>query len=175
MILQDLQRFCSTNTKDRQPCRTHHKERSHYQPLLCKVTTSPLLLFRVSFYGLWLFLNNSTIMSLWTASRMACRRSTSSVLRATTTTRRALSTTLKDSYEHILVEKRDKEKVGLITLNRPKALNALCDALFDDLLHASQALNRDESIGCLVLTGSTKGENLCVKTTKRRRRSCVKS
>lgn len=68
-----------------------------------------------------------------------------------------MTTTLKDSYENILVEKRVDEKVGMITLNRPKALNALCDALFDDLLHASRALNQDDSVGCLVLTGSTKG------------------
>ena len=35
------------------------------------------------------------------------------------------------SYEHIIVEKRDA--VGLITLNRPMALNALCAALIQDL------------------------------------------
>jgi len=68
---------------------------------------------------------------------------------------------LKESYDNILVEKRlhednDLAGVGLITLNRPKALNALCDALFEDLLHASKVLNEDESIGCLVITGSEK-------------------
>lgn len=74
---------------------------------------------------------------------------------ATKTWRCISTTTLKDSYEHVLVEKRDK--VGVVTLNRPKALNALCDALFDDLLHASKALDQDDTIGCLVLTGSKKG------------------
>ena len=69
-----------------------------------------------------------------------------------------MSTSLKDSYDHILVEKRDDGKVGLVTLHRPKALNALCDALFDDLLHATRALNQDETVGCLVLTGSQKGK-----------------
>ncbi len=69
---------------------------------------------------------------------------------------------LKESYEYIQVEKRSPGtnvaggSVGLITLHRPKALNALCDALFDDLIHAARALNDDEDVGCLVLTGSTK-------------------
>jgi enoyl-CoA hydratase/carnithine racemase len=62
------------------------------------------------------------------------------------------SATLKDSYEHVQVERIGG--VGLVRLHRPKALNALCDALFADLLHASRALDADESIGCLVLTGS---------------------
>ena len=96
---------------------------------------------------------------------MAWRRSSTSLAAVaatrTMTAQRSLSTTttiLKDSYDHILVEKMNDDKVGVITLHRPKALNALCDALFDDLLHASQALNQDEGIGCMVLTGSTKGK-----------------
>jgi enoyl-CoA hydratase/carnithine racemase len=63
--------------------------------------------------------------------------------------------TLKDSYEFVKVEKKDAA-VALIQLDRPKALNALCDALFDDLIHAATALDRDDDIGCLVLTGSQK-------------------
>lgn len=64
---------------------------------------------------------------------------------------------LRDSYDYVTVEKRgDQNSVGLITLNRPKALNALCDDLFTDLIHASTALDQDDEIGCLVLTGSTK-------------------
>ncbi|KAL7477423.1 hypothetical protein ACHAW6_003229 [Cyclotella cf. meneghiniana] len=70
---------------------------------------------------------------------------------------------LKESYEHILVEKRFPSDatpkgggLGLITLHRPKALNALCDALFDDLIHAVMAFDHDEDIGCVVITGSTK-------------------
>lgn len=61
---------------------------------------------------------------------------------------------LKESYEFVTVEKR--AQVGILTLNRPKALNALCDGLFQDLIHASKALDTDESIGCMVLTGSQK-------------------
>jgi enoyl-CoA hydratase len=62
---------------------------------------------------------------------------------------------LKDSYENILVT-LPADGVGLITLNRPKALNALSDALFEDLLHATSAFDNDPSIGCLILTGSKK-------------------
>ena len=46
--------------------------------------------------------------------------------------------------------------MGVITLHRPKALNALCDALFNDLIHAVMAFDHDENIGCVVITGSTK-------------------
>jgi enoyl-CoA hydratase/carnithine racemase len=65
---------------------------------------------------------------------------------------------LKDSYEYVTVEKLTERDaaVALITLNRPQALNALCDALFEDLIHAATAVDSDDSIGCLVLTGSTK-------------------
>lgn len=69
--------------------------------------------------------------------------------------RRCMFSTLKDSYEYVKVETKENG-VGLITLDRPKALNALCDALFDDLIHAATALDKDDSIGCLVLTGSQK-------------------
>jgi enoyl-CoA hydratase len=47
-------------------------------------------------------------------------------------------------------------KVGIITLNRPKQLNALNDQLMNELGHALQALDADAAIGCIVLTGSEK-------------------
>lgn len=46
--------------------------------------------------------------------------------------------------------------IGLITLNRPKALNALCDALMLDLSNALDELESDKAIGAIVLTGSQK-------------------
>ncbi len=58
------------------------------------------------------------------------------------------------NYENILVERRDR--VGLITLNRPKALNALNDALMDELGGALLAFDADDSIGAMVITGSPK-------------------
>jgi len=57
-------------------------------------------------------------------------------------------------YENILVEQQGK--VGLIRLNRPKALNALNDQLMDELGHALTAFDADEAVGCIVLTGSEK-------------------
>jgi enoyl-CoA hydratase len=58
------------------------------------------------------------------------------------------------SYENILVETRGA--VGLITLNRPKALNALCDALVRELGQALDAFESENAVGAIVLTGSDK-------------------
>jgi len=58
------------------------------------------------------------------------------------------------AYEHIIVETRGR--VGLITLNRPKALNALNDALMDELGEALARFDADEGIGAIVLTGNEK-------------------
>jgi cyclohex-1-ene-1-carboxyl-CoA hydratase len=54
----------------------------------------------------------------------------------------------------ILTESRGR--VGLITLNRPKQLNALNDALMDALGHALLAFDADEAIGAIVITGGAK-------------------
>jgi len=61
-------------------------------------------------------------------------------------------------YRNIRCELRGtgERKVGLITLDRPKALNALDDALMDELGHALRAYDADTGIGCIVLTGSEK-------------------
>ena len=59
------------------------------------------------------------------------------------------------AYE--LIEVRiEAEKVGIITLNRPKALNALNSALMDELGTALKAFDADEAIGCMIITGSEK-------------------
>lgn len=57
-------------------------------------------------------------------------------------------------YENIRVEQRGR--VGLITLDRPKALNALNSALIAELSDVLDAYETDERIGCIVLTGSEK-------------------
>ncbi|PLZ01441.1 enoyl-CoA hydratase [Burkholderia sp. WAC0059] len=57
-------------------------------------------------------------------------------------------------YENILVETRGR--VGLVTLNRPKALNALNDALMDELGTALKDFDADDGIGAIVITGSEK-------------------
>ena len=54
--------------------------------------------------------------------------------------------------ETILVERR--EKVGLITLNRPKALNALNRQLAEEVLEALRAFDADSRVGAIVIAGS---------------------
>jgi enoyl-CoA hydratase len=58
------------------------------------------------------------------------------------------------AYQNILSETRGR--VGLITLNRPKQLNALNDALMDELGDALSKFEADEGIGAIVVTGSDK-------------------
>lgn len=58
------------------------------------------------------------------------------------------------SYENILVETRGN--VGLITLNRPKALNALCVALINEMGDALNQFEADDNIRAIVITGSEK-------------------
>ncbi len=57
-------------------------------------------------------------------------------------------------YEHILTETQDR--VGMITLNRPDALNALCHDLMLEVHAALDSYEADDSIGCILLTGSEK-------------------
>lgn len=65
-----------------------------------------------------------------------------------------MTSPFETAYETILVERR--ERVALITLNRPKALNALNAKVMDELTGALAALDLDSDIGCCVLTGSEK-------------------
>lgn len=58
------------------------------------------------------------------------------------------------SYETILIERDDE--VGLITLNRPEALNAFNAQLMDDLTDALKSFDADDQVGCVVITGSAK-------------------
>uniref|UniRef100_A0A8C5H6C8 Enoyl-CoA hydratase, mitochondrial n=1 Tax=Gouania willdenowi TaxID=441366 RepID=A0A8C5H6C8_GOUWI len=56
---------------------------------------------------------------------------------------------------YIIVEKRgEKSDVGFIQLNRPKALNALCDGLMTEMGNALDAFEADKDIGAIVITGS---------------------
>ncbi|MDE2566293.1 MAG: enoyl-CoA hydratase [Burkholderiales bacterium] len=63
-----------------------------------------------------------------------------------------------------------ERRVGLLTLNRPKQLNALNDALMDELGVALLALDADDGVGCIVLTGSDKafaaGADIAAMATK---------
>jgi enoyl-CoA hydratase len=58
------------------------------------------------------------------------------------------------TYENILIE--TVGRVGVVTLNRPKQLNALNDALMNELGTALLAFDADENIGCMVIIGNEK-------------------
>lgn len=58
------------------------------------------------------------------------------------------------AYQNIIVEA--KGRVGVITLNRPQALNALNRALIQELMQAIDIFEADSKIGCLLITGSEK-------------------
>ncbi|KAJ7340130.1 putative enoyl-CoA hydratase, mitochondrial [Desmophyllum pertusum] len=61
------------------------------------------------------------------------------------------------NFEMIKAEKKgDKQNVGFIQLNRPKALNALCDQLMSELQDALDDFETDKTVGAIVITGSEK-------------------
>ena len=57
-------------------------------------------------------------------------------------------------YKMVLVTREGR--VGVVTLNRPQALNALNSQLIDEIAHALAAFDADPEIGCMILTGSEK-------------------
>lgn len=57
-------------------------------------------------------------------------------------------------YQNIIVTTQGR--VGIITLNRPKQLNALNGELMDELGTAMQAFDANDAIGCMIITGSEK-------------------
>jgi enoyl-CoA hydratase len=61
---------------------------------------------------------------------------------------------MADAFENIIVETHGR--VGLIRLNRPTALNALCDALMSELGNQLLAFDADPAIGAIILTGNEK-------------------
>jgi enoyl-CoA hydratase len=54
------------------------------------------------------------------------------------------------------IQIRSEGRVGIVTLNRPKQLNALNDQLIDELGAALKAFDADDEIGCMIVTGSEK-------------------
>ena len=63
---------------------------------------------------------------------------------------------MESDFLHTEVRGTGALKVGLVTLNRPKQLNALNDGLMNDLGQVLKAFDADEGIGCMVITGSDK-------------------
>ncbi len=66
----------------------------------------------------------------------------------------ATAQSAKDAPKAILVERR--ERVGIITLHRPKSMNALNRQLAREVLEALQAFDADDNIGAIVITGSAR-------------------
>ena len=59
------------------------------------------------------------------------------------------------TYQHILFEQRDR--VGIITLNRPDRLNAWTYAMGDEVNAAIEACNQDSGVGAIIVTGAGRG------------------
>ncbi|XP_039208877.1 enoyl-CoA hydratase, mitochondrial [Crotalus tigris] len=71
--------------------------------------------------------------------------------------RRFLGASAAAHFQHLLVEKKGAgQRVAVIQLNRPKALNALCDELMLELSQALDALEQDPTVRAIVLTGNEK-------------------
>jgi len=103
------------------------------------------------------FRNSSKIpSSLLTILKTA--ETTSSILPSSlVATRHHFSTSSpsSSSLQYITVEKKGEgDKVALITLNRPKALNALCDGLMREVSDVLDELDTDPNVGCCILTGN---------------------
>ena len=62
---------------------------------------------------------------------------------------------MSDTYSTLLIERRD-EGYAVVTLNRPEALNALNSTLFGELAAFLDSVETDDTVRCLVLTGSAK-------------------
>jgi enoyl-CoA hydratase len=67
---------------------------------------------------------------------------------------RTFSSSRMSLYQNILVNQEGR--VGVVTLNRPKALNALNSELMKELNEALVKFDHDESVGAMVITGSEK-------------------
>lgn len=85
-----------------------------------------------------------------TSALFRSTRGTNALLRANTA--RCFSAA---SYENLTVEQKENN-ICFIQLNRPKALNALCNALFEELIKAVKEADKDPNTSAIVLTGSEK-------------------
>lgn len=66
-------------------------------------------------------------------------------------------TASQGSFQYIKTHKAGtKSNVGVITLNRPKALNALCNGLMQEVSDAIEVFENDERVGAIIITGSEK-------------------
>lgn len=87
-------------------------------------------------------------------SSVARRAATGVSLRRLTTTREAFPNS--PAFDNVILEQAAGGKVAVITLNRPKALNALSRGLMADLKAACDLADKTESVGAVVVTGGEK-------------------
>jgi enoyl-CoA hydratase len=79
----------------------------------------------------------------------------SNSIKATFQTPKFYATATAKAHEFIKSEKiGEKQNVGLITLNRPKALNALCAQLMHELNEAIESFDKDDNVGAIIITGN---------------------
>lgn len=101
-------------------------------------------------------LRPATSRLLLSATRLF-RPSISSLSPLLTASHTPFSTSTSLQYEFLKTEKLgEKQNVGVIRLNRPRALNALCDGLMAELGEALKEFDSDNGVGAIVLTGSNK-------------------
>ena len=68
----------------------------------------------------------------------------------------AENTTIAKEYHNLIVTPKENGSVHLIQLNRPKALNALCNALFEELKEVISLADENPEVSAIVLTGNEK-------------------
>ncbi|ESO03955.1 hypothetical protein HELRODRAFT_79551 [Helobdella robusta] len=87
------------------------------------------------------FLRTFVVNNIWSPCAVSCFNHSS----------------LSNDLKHLIVEfKGDKSNIGLIRLNRPKVLNALCDDLMNEVNSVLDRFEKDPSVNCVILTGSDK-------------------
>merc|ERR1711971_1359741 len=85
------------------------------------------------------------------------RRQAASILSSKCSTSLTSNSLSTSSWQHIKTERRGTDdRVGVVALNRPKALNALCGPLMEELTQALGEWDKDPSIGAMVVTGNEK-------------------
>jgi len=69
---------------------------------------------------------------------------------------KAVSVRMMSAAPYGMIKSETIGKVGVITLNRPKALNALCNQLISEVIDACKGFEKNDNVGAIVITGSEK-------------------
>lgn len=119
--------------------------------LLSMMTASSLLSLQRCFFGVISSIpKTSRHSNLYTKNSI---QSVVSLCRERNFTSSTETSSVGSRFKNILIEARS-DRVGLVTLNRPKQLNAINEETQQEVLQALEEFDRDRSIGAIVLTGS---------------------